>query len=647
MSSNVLWQDFKEKVRSNTDLVGLIAESVTLTPVRGGREFMGLCPFHGDHTPSMRVYPDRQSFRCWACQTGGDCFEFVMQRDKVPFREALVALAERARMELPKATVGPAFAESQDGTSKARLHEVLGWAETQFHEFLIRAPGAAIARDYLAQRGISSETIQRFRLGYHPDNWEWIQGLARGRFSRDLLLAARLVGERSENEGIFDYFADRVMFPIHDAQGKTVAFGGRILRDAQKAKVGKYFNSPESPVFSKSRLIYGLHHARKAIDAAGTAIVMEGYMDCIMAQQYGVANCVATLGTALTEHHVTILKRLARTVIQVYDGDEAGQNATEKSLARFMAQELDLRILTLEGGQDPADVMLEQGPEWFLEQAQRAPEVWEFKLKRVVQRNGTQSVDGAHRVLEEMLELLCEVPTHLGSMPVGRWQMREDILLGKLSQRLGIPEKNVRVRLNELRKIQSQKVANEANSTHNNSSNMNFRSGTPQTPPMSSQIQRLMRRPTADEQIESELLQIVFLYPETLNSIQAEIAPHEIKCPELRQLWNLCLELASQQIVPTIQQILLRLEQSELTPLAVWLDDSGRKRQVGSEFQFLFDHAMQAVRRRRILNTGVRTQDGLGAMPTDLKSNQPVDSKTLLQQITEKQRRLQRPESQS
>jgi hypothetical protein len=227
-------------------------------------------------------------------------------------------------------------------------------------------------------------------------------------------------------------------------------------------------------------------------------------------------------------------------------------------------------------------------------------------------------------------------------MPTGRWQLREDILLGKLFQRLGLPEQNVRNRLKELRKAHTEKTLNNAAV-----SNMNLSGGTPQSRASSSQIQRLMRRPTTDEQIEAELLQLVLLYPETLNSIRQQIAPEEIKCPELRQLWKVCLDLADRQILPSIQNILLQLEQSELTPLAVWLDEDGRRRQGRSEFQFLFDHAMQAVRRRRVLNSGVRPQDGLGATPDNLKTNQPVDSKTLMQQITEKQRRLQRPDSET
>lgn len=626
MSSQSQWQDFKELVRRHTDLVALIGESVTLQPMRGGHEFAGLCLFHPDHTPSMRVYPERQTFKCWACSTGGDCFEFVMKRENVSFREALEMLALRARLELPKGIDKNPVTTESTGVSKSQLYEVLGWAENQFHDFLVSSSGAKHVREYLHERGLKPETIRRFKLGYHPDNWEWLQSLARAKFSKEQMLAARLIGERQEKGGYYDFFVDRVMFPIHDPQGKTVAFGGRVLPGSPKSNMGKYWNSPESPLFTKSRVIYGLDYGRDSFKETNTAILMEGYMDCIMAQQAGVTNCVATLGTALTEQHVTVLKRFVRTVVLVYDGDEAGQNAAEKSLARFLAQELDLRILTLTGDQDPADVMLDQGPEWFLEQANRAPELWEFKLKRVIDRFGTNTVDGAHRVLEEMLELLCEVPTYLGSSPTGRWQMREDILLGRLFQRLGIPEKNVRDRLNELRRLRVQRGAN-----------MNSNGGAPQSPATPSQIQRLMRSATTDEQIEAELLQIALLYPETVNSMRQEISTKEITCPALRQLWELCLELIDQQILPSIDQVLLRLEESELKPLAVWLDETGRRRNITTD---LAKRTLLAVQRRRVRSMRPSTQDGPGATPDNLKVNEPVDSKTLLRQAAEKQHRL-------
>ncbi len=628
MLSQSQWQDFKELVRRSTDLVTLISESVTLQPISGGREFVGLCLFHTDHSPSMRVYPERQTFKCWACQTGGDCFEFVMQREKVSFREALEMLALRARIEVPKSIDRQENqgAGENKGVSKSQVYDVLNWAENLYHEVLVSSPGAKHVLSYLTDRGVQPETIRRYKFGYAPNVWGWLQNQVKAKFSKEQLLAAGLIRKRLDSADFSDFFRDRVMIPIHDSQGKTVAFGGRILPDSKLENVGKYINSPEGILFSKSRVIYGLNYSREEIVKAETAIVMEGYMDCIMAQQAGIANCCATLGTALTEQHVTTLKRFARKVVVVFDGDDPGQKAAEKSIPQFLAQELDLRILTLTEDKDPADAMLTRGPEWFREQVAKAPEAWEFKLRRVLERIGLDSVDSAHRVLEEMLELLCEVPTYLGSTPTGRWQMREDILLGKLFQRLGIPEKNVRDRLSELRRLRVQRGAN-----------MNSNGGAPQSPIIPSQINRLKQKPTVDEQIEAELLQIVLLYPETVRSIRQEISAKEISSTPLRQLWELCLELIDQQILPSIDQVLLRLEESELKPLAVWLDETGRQKNITPE---LINRTLLAVQRRRVRTTRPSTQDGPGATPDNLKINEPVDSKTLLRQAAEKQQRL-------
>lgn len=629
MSSTATWNDFKELVRSRTEIVALIGQTVALQPIRGGKEFVGLCPFHPDSNPSMRVYQDRQSFRCWACAEGGDCFDFVMKRESVPFPEALEILATRAGLELPRAANRNSGTEVGAGVGKPKLYEALGWVEGLCHDYLMKAPDAAMARKYLAERGLTEETIQRFRLGYHPPHRQWILQQANGKFTKEQLLAAKII-KASETSGYQDefLFIDRVMFPIHDAQGKTVAFGGRILPGATNTKIGKYINSSESVVFTKSKIIYGLDVARDAIVKSDIAILMEGYMDCIMAHQAGIANCVATMGTALTEQQVASLKRLARTVVMVYDSDDAGQNATEKSLSRFLGQELDLRILTLTGAKDPAEVIQEGRAEWFCEQAAKAPEAWEFKFRRVIERYGTQTVDSAHRVLEEMLELLCEVPAYLGDNPVGRWQMREDILLGRLSQRLGLPELNVRERLRQLRQDRKRKTENSIR-------------GTPQISVpsaqtnLSTQINRLIRQPSKDDMIDLELLQIVIMYPENLTSIRMRIGDNELKSPELTQLWRLCLDLAEEGVPVSYDLILTRLEDSSLKSLVVWLAENARQKNVTPE---LLNHTLGAVERRRDQRKLSASQEGLDAT-RDGHAIESVDSKMLLAQLTERHRR--------
>jgi len=600
-----------------TDLVSLIGESVSLQAQHGGREYVGLCPFHDDHRPSMRVYPERQTFRCWSCNTGGDCFEFVMQRERVGFREALEMLAARARLEMPRSR---SHSSPEDPVGKPRLLEILGWAEQQFHQALLELPAAAAARDYLAGRGFTGETIQRFRLGYHPNDWEWLLNRARGKYTPQQLLAARLVGERQNGSGCYDYFVDRVLFPIRDEQRRPVAFGGRVLPGREGADRAKYWNSPESLLFSKSRLLYGLDVARDGIRTADTAVVVEGYTDCIMAHQCGIPHVVGTLGTALTESHVTVLRRFARKVVLVYDGDEAGRNAAERSLARFLNQEVDLRILTLPGGADPADVLLTEGREWFEEQLSQAVEVWEYKFRSVSERYGFDSIDACHRVLEEMLEVLCQVPTFMGATLAGPWQVREDILLGKLSQRLGIPETTVRQRLSELRTQRQQRQETRA-----------VIRTEPETRPSSAQLERLIRKPTRDEQLECELLEILFSNPETVSSVRAEIRLEEVNHPALRRLLQLCYELDDRGRPSSCEMVLAELEDSRLKQLATFLDEQGRRKKIEPD---LLVHTLKCFQQRRDLASHSLPAGSAGSTLEDWEQP-PTESKTLLQRAME------------
>jgi DNA primase len=207
-----LSSDFKELVRSRTEIVSLIGESLTLQPIAGGREFQALCPFHDDNNPSMRVYPDRQSFRCWVCNEGGDVFSWVQKRENVGFFDALRILAERAHLEMPNRS----DKQVQQQAKKEEVLAALKWAELQFHEAFKSDPASKDARDYIASRGYSTETIDLFRIGYHPEDWDWIQRRARGQFSMEALLEARLIRNQDDRPGYSDYFVDRVLWPIHD-----------------------------------------------------------------------------------------------------------------------------------------------------------------------------------------------------------------------------------------------------------------------------------------------------------------------------------------------------------------------------------------------------------------------------------------------
>lgn len=557
-----LSNEFKETVRAKTDIVALIGESVSLKSVNGGREFVGLCPFHDDKNPSMRVYPDRQTYRCWSCNAGGDCFTFVMEESHLDFRAALESLAKSAGLEMPK-TLGRREAH-EEGFDKPTTLEALLWAQQLFHKTLLESPLAETARNYLKSRKFTRETVTSFKLGYHPNNWDWLQSEARGRFTPAQLEAARLIGRR-ENGGHYDNFVNRVIFPIWDERSNPVAFGGRVLPGDDDSH-GKYWNSPESPVFHKSRLVYAMNRARDAIKSTGTAVVTEGYTDCIAAHQAGILNAVGTLGTALTDQHVTTLKRFARKVVLVYDGDEAGRNAAERAIERFLTQDTDLRILTLPDGQDPAEFIEARGSQAFQTLIDTAPEAWDYKFQAVQKKHGLQSVDGRQRVLEEMLGLLSVVPKMSE-------HVREQLLLSALSQRLHVSEQQVRDRYRDVR--------NGVTSRSNSSRFAASPEGEPETP---FEIARLLEgRPTVDDIYELPLLESLCAIPSCVTFLQRDIHTGMLQNRALKRLLVIGLELACQPEELTFERYLGAIEHPQLKQLAVWIDEQARRKNVRNQ----------------------------------------------------------------
>jgi DNA primase len=559
----VSWDEIKEQVRSRTDIVQLIGETVSLQPARGGRLFQCICPFHDDHNPSMQVNPERQTYRCWVCNEGGDCFSYVMKHDNLSFPEALALLAEKAGVDLPKRG-GRDFGDEAGGVKKSDLFEVLNWATREFEQYLKGAAQAAQARDYIASRGLTPEIIQQFQLGYHPDDWHWLQERARGRYSVDSLAVVRLVGVRDNGPGHYDFFVDRLLFPICDERSRPVAFGGRVIPGRPvKEDAPKYWNSPESPLFSKSRLCYGLDQARDAIRKTETVVVTEGYMDCIKAHQHGLKNAVATLGTALTETHVQVLKRMARKFVLIYDGDTAGLNAAERSLPRFLAQDVDLRILTLPEGLDPDEYLEAHGLAGLEQAIGEAPEALEFKLRRTIERYGTSSVDARQRVTDELLETMAISPGLSGSV-------RERNLISRLTSRLGVSESILQKRLRELRgdkafKTFSQpprKVDPAETSLIDDESQLK------------EQINSLQRSTAGDDLLESEFFRLLLKSPDVFLWVGQRIGSDDLHHPALRHLWCVCLDVAELGAPPSFEMLLAQTESSALKGLIAWLGES-------------------------------------------------------------------------
>ena len=557
--------EFKELVRSRTDIVQLIGESVSLQPQQGGRVFKGLCPFHDDHNPSFTVNPERQSYKCWVCNEGGDCFSFVMKHDTLGFPETLEFLARRAHLEMPaKLRRGPA-----ESSHKPQLYDVLMWAQDEFHNYLNSSAAGERARNYLRERGFTQATISRCKFGYSPDDWEWLIRRAKGRFDVELLFDARLVSKRSEGGGCFDFFRDRVLFPIHDERSRVVAFGGRILPDNKYENAQKYLNSVDSVIFHKSRLCFGLAWAREAIKKSKTVLVTEGYTDCLKVQQAGLMNAVATLGTALTDSHVTLLKRLAGKVVLVYDGDKAGKDAAERSLSKFLAQDVDLRILTLPGDLDPDEFVTAHGAKALEKLIDSAPEVAEYELRVLIGRHGTETIDARMRILDGMLQLLIMSPGIVGTV-------KEDMLIGRLPQRLGLSESDVRRRLKEMRGEHQNRLIR---TTERRVSATEPTGESPQHR-WRPAILSLQQTQSKDDLLECELLQLLFTSPDIVDAVRREIGTDDFKNEVLQELLTVCFDLSDDGQLPSFDKVLTRLECPDLKGLIVWVDEQAREREI-------------------------------------------------------------------
>ena len=545
-------EDFKELVRSSTNIVDLVSETIALKPLRGGRDFVGLCPFHDDKNPSLHVYPDRQSYRCWSCEAGGDCFRWAMELERVPFPEALEFLARRARLEMPKQSRS---GETKENTAKKTDSlVVVEWAVNLMHHALRKGQMADNARSYVMKRKLSDETVSNFKLGYHPEDWNWFLEKARGRFTPAQLVSAGLIRERDNGHGYFDNLVGRLVFPILDERGRPVAFGGRMLPGSNIESDAKYWNSVESAIFHKRRMLFAFDRARDSIRHSKTAIIVEGYMDCIACHQAGVTNAVATLGTAMTEEHVRFLRRFAEKVVLVYDSDDAGQNAAERSISRFLAQDLDLRILNVPSGKDPADYLEEHSVQEFKSLIDNAHEAWEYKLQSVLRRTEANSIAGRQQVLNQMLEFLAESPGLAGSV-------REDMILRSVCWRVQVDERTARQQLNELRNRNTKKKTIRRDADHH----------TAETAP---------RTENAMERAEREVLEIILTCPETIDVIRHHIGADDFENVRHQRLLVLCIDLWKEDgDLPELGRLIIAAESdSDLLSLINAVVDSAEEK---------------------------------------------------------------------
>jgi DNA primase len=384
-----------------SDIVDIVSESVILK--KAGQNFFGLCPFHSEKTPSFSVNPAKQIFHCFGCSAGGNSISYVMKYHGLSFPEAVKMLARKYNIVLETGLLDPAQKKQMAlRESLFRLNKkVMAYYTTLLRQDRAGQP----ARQYLENRGITKKTMDEFHLGYAMDSWEGVVGfLRKERISRNAALNSGLMLPRKNQNGFYDRFRNRLMFPIFDINMQVAGFGGRVMDDSMP----KYMNSPETPVYSKTRILYGLHAAKTHCRQAGIVHIVEGYFDFLSLYQNGIKNTVATLGTALTPDHVRILKGYAPAMVLVFDSDAAGINAAKRSIKTFLNEGVDTRILVLPEGEDPDTYVVTHGPDAFLNLASRAQTVMQFLLQVAVNTHGT-SVEGRIRVLDDLIPFLADI----------------------------------------------------------------------------------------------------------------------------------------------------------------------------------------------------------------------------------------------
>lgn len=530
-----------QRVKEANDIVDVVGEYLTLT--KRGRIFKGLCPFHDDHHPSLDVDPDRQYFRCWACGKHGDVFTFVMEKERCDFRSALELLAQRANLDIRP--VGG----KRSGLTKADLFKVLAWAEERFHRQLFATTSQA-ARDYLDQRGLSRETWQTYRLGYAPDQWEWLAGSCR---TAQVNLAAAellgLVGRRESDGSFYDRFRDRIIFPIRDGRGRTVAFGGRVIPGTATAEKGpKYYNSAESPLFTKSQHFYGLDRARPAAEKEGYLAVVEGYTDVLMAHQSGVMPVVATLGTALNEQHLTQLRRFVPRVVLVFDADTGGRAGVDRALTLFLQHEVDLALALLPEGQDPCDFLLAQGPDAFRTLLSSAPDALEWKVNQVLAATRSDAVESRRQAVDEVLAVLAQIPPRT----TAALEVKRQLAVTKLAQRFHLVEEVLWRRLAEQRRTggaTSKETRLSRSPSGSSASSGSAAAGRPVSG---------TERPTVDP-LERQLVAVLVSAPDLIPQAQRQLQPEELENPGVREVVALLYRLAEEGQPVTIDRVRLAL----------------------------------------------------------------------------------------
>lgn len=580
-------QSVVNQVQQANDIVDVISEHVNL--VKKGREMVGLCPFHEDHRPSMNVNAVKQIFKCFACGAGGDVFKFVQMRENLSFSQAIERLAERAGIKIKLKTQSSKLKTQESEVDPNSLARVNEWAAKYFQANLQDEKAGKFACDYLAQRQIPQDSVKKWRIGLAVNSQD---GLLKAASARNipvkLLEQSGLVVKQAG--GLSDKFVNRLMFTITDVTGRVIGFGGRIL----EGEGAKYINSPTTALFDKSNTLYGLEQARHKIVSTGTAVVVEGYTDVIMAHSKGCDNVVATLGTSFTAGHGRILRRYAKKVVLIFDSDTAGMEAANRALEVCLAGHIDIALASVPEGKDPCDFVLAAGKERFEKLIEEAVDVFQFKWNRLAESlSRDETLTGKKAAIEEYLQAVA-ISLRSGNLAA----IERGLIVNRLSKIIGLDSKEVNAELNK-------RIGRAAKTASYNVENQKVRSfsfakATENGVDLGEGSFAMAQR---------EILEVLLNEPKLFEVVKQKITAEDFDVPMLKRTASMLFEAISANPEIRLAEIIARTESPEGGSLIAELAMSGEAK---GNFESRLAGALDVISRRKAQRrkSEIKTVDG-------------------------------------
>ena len=617
-------EDKISEIKNAADIVDVVSETVLLK--KAGKNYIGLCPFHSEKTPSFTVSPDKQIFHCFGCSAGGNVFSFLMRQEGMSFPEAARHLARRYGIDIPEGRLSPE--QRKRMSEREGLLDLNRRAMDYFHQTLVSSAAGENARSYLSKRGITQKTIVDFKLGFARDGWDHlIKFFSSKRISAAQLEKSGLILPRKNNSGYYDRFRNRVIFPIFDLNMQIAGFGGRVLDDS----LPKYLNSPETPVYNKSRSLYGIHRAKEACRASGTVFIVEGYLDLLALHQHGIENSVATLGTALTAEHVRMLTRYAGRMILVYDSDEAGIRSAQRCIDIFWREHVDFRredvfseekadthILVLPAGHDPDSFVFEKGPEAFLSSASNSPGIITFLMDCAIREHGL-TPEGKLHIIAEMQEPLSAINDRVA----------QSIYIQQLAERIDIAEMAVLERIKAVADKKSHSSASASKYAVPDSRQQEL--GMPESRPGAAAVPE----DATGIRFERRIIAMMLQFPEILLEVKKYNALEYFENSTLKSIGNMIVKFnpnSADQVSELMSQI--QNEQNESLIASLSMAEESWDRKGCLKLLGKFVDVRQKLRNNRLLEEQIKAAE---------KSN---DHDLLLSLLSKKQKMAERSERQ-